>query len=198
MKGIIQRVPVFVFCVLVFMAEMITAHAYAILSLGGFSPYPTEVVSAKGFSSDVNSAISRSCQAWNNAGAGTLVTRASYTHSNNSFPRENDENQVTAISEGTKTGFMTTEFTQYKVIGLKCYNTEVDININTSFPWATDGDERAYDVQNCFTHELGHLLGLDDEVSKTSSTMYGSAELGESKKRSLAADDKNGIMEIYG
>ena len=72
MKGIIQRVPVFVFCVLVFMAGMITAHAYAILSLGGFSPYPTEVVSAKGFSSDVNSAISRSCQAWNNAGAGTL------------------------------------------------------------------------------------------------------------------------------
>ena len=186
------------FCVLVFMAGMITAHAYAILSLGGFSPYPTEVVSAKGFSSDVNSAISRSCQAWNNAGAGTLVTRASYTHSNNSFPRENDENQVTAISEGTKTGFMTTEFTQYKVIGLKCYNTEVDININTSFPWATDGDERAYDVQNCFTHEPGHLLGLDDEVTKTSSTMYGSAELGETKKRSLAADDKNGIMEIYG
>lgn len=198
MKGICRRVSVVVFCVLVFAAGMITAHAYAILSLGGFSPYPTEVVSARGFSSEVNSAITKSCQAWNNAGVGTLVTRASYTHSNNTFPDENDENQITAISEGTRTGFMTTEFTQYKIIGLKCYNTEVDININTSFPWATNGDERAYDVQNCFTHELGHLLGLDDEANKTSSTMYGSAELGETKKRSLSADDKNGIKEIYG
>lgn len=198
MKGIFQKASVFTLCALVFVGGMATAHAYAILSLGGFSPYPTQVVSAKGFSSEVNSAITKSCQAWNGAGVGTLVTRASYTHSNNAFPYENDENQITAISKGTKTGFMTTEFTQYKIVGLKCYNTEVDININTSFPWATDGDEHAYDVQNCFTHELGHLLGLDDEVSKTSSTMYGSAEMGETKKRSLAADDKDGIKEIYG
>lgn len=198
MKEIFQKVSVWLLCAVVFMGGIVTAHAYAILSLGGFSPYPTEVVSAKGFSSEVNAAITKSCQAWNGAGVGTLVTRAAYTHNNNVFPYENDENQVTAISQGIKTGFMTTEFTQYKIIGLKCYNTEVDININTSFPWATDGDERAYDVQNCFTHELGHLLGLDDELSKTASTMYGSAEMGETKKRSLATDDKNGIKEIYG
>ena len=77
------------------------------------------------------------------------------------------------------------------------YNTEVDINVNTAYPWATTGDPYAYDFQNCFTHELGHLLGLNDENSKSDSTMYSITALGETKKRTLAQDDKNGIGVIY-
>ena len=71
-------------------AGMVTAHAYAILTKGGFRPIPTQVVSYNGFSSSINSAISSACSAWNGAGAGTLVTRSSSTHSNTQFPLRNN------------------------------------------------------------------------------------------------------------
>ena len=44
-------------------AGMVTAHAYAILTKGGFRPIPTQVVSYNGFSSSINSAISSACSA---------------------------------------------------------------------------------------------------------------------------------------
>ena len=50
-----------------------TAHAYTILSAGGFSPVPARIVSYNGFSSSINSAISSACTAWTNAGGGTLL-----------------------------------------------------------------------------------------------------------------------------
>ncbi|MBS7223972.1 MAG: matrixin family metalloprotease [Clostridiaceae bacterium] len=184
-------------CVSITLCGIYTAHAYAIMSAGGFSPYPTKIISSNGFASAVNSAISSSCSAWNSAGIGTLVTRSSQTHSNSSFPLKNSANQITATNKGVTGQIMLTNLTQVKVSGLTRYHTEVDININTSYPWATNGDSRAYDVQNCFTHELGHLLGLDDEVSKSSSTMYMQTSIGETAKRTLAADDINGLKAIY-
>lgn len=92
---------------------------------------------------------------------------------------------------------MRTNLTSVSVSGLTRYNKEVDININTAYPWATSGDVNAFDVRNCFTHELGHLLGLGEEWSDTESTMYGKTAYGETKKRTLSSDDKNGLNTIY-
>ncbi len=185
-------------CLLLILAGIVTAHAYAILSAGGFTPYPTQVVCHQGFASSVKSAVSNACSAWNNAGVGTLVTRSSSTHSNQSdFPLKNNANQITTISYGQTLDVMCSKLTQVKVIGFKRYNTEVDININTSYPWATNGDSKAYDVQNGITHELGHLLGLDEERNKTGSTMYFQLRLGETLKRTLDSDDIEGLKLIY-
>lgn len=197
MKQVLKYIASGALCVSITLCGIWTAHAYTIMTAGGFSPYPTKVVSYQGFSSAINSAISNSCSAWNGAGVGTLVTRSSQTHSNSTFPLKNSANQVTALAKGVNTQIMLTNLTQVKVSGLTRYNTEVDININTSYPWATNGDAKAYDVQNCFTHELGHFLGLGDELSKTSGTMYVQANLGETNKRTLEADDINGLKTIY-
>lgn len=197
MKHILRYAVSCALCASITLCGIWTAHAYAIMSAGGFSPYPTKVTSYQGFSSAINTAVSNSCSAWNGAGVGTLVTRSSQTHSNSSFPLKNSANQITAIAKGVTSQIMLTNLTQVKVSGLTRYNTEVDININTSYPWATNGDSKAYDVQNCFTHELGHLLGLDDELSKSSSTMYVQAGIGETAKRTLAADDISGLKAIY-
>jgi hypothetical protein len=57
------------------------------------------------------------------------------------------------------------------------------------------------DIQNTLTHEAGHMLGLDhppaSEAGASETTMYGSAPLGETGKRSLAQDDENGLCDIY-
>lgn len=176
---------------------MVTAHAYAIMTQGGFTPVPTKVVSYKGFSSSVNSAISSACSAWNGAGAGTLVTRSASTHSNTQYPLKNSANEITHGNLGKTTDMIDIAVTNRKVIGLINYHTEVDLIINTYYPWSTTGDPHAYDLQSCMTHELGHLLGLNDETSKTDSTMYSVTKVGETNKRTLAQDDKNGICVIY-
>lgn len=74
-----------------------------------------------------------------------------------------------------------------------------DIVFNTYYSWSTTGAAGKYDVQNVATHELGHSLSLEDlygsaDVEKT---MYGYGATGETKKRSLAADDASGITHLY-
>lgn len=60
-----------------------------------------------------------------------------------------------------------------------------------------------HDVQNIVTHEVGHLLGLGHEVSvpgnpdDSEATMFAVAQTNEVKKRSLAANDLNGLLEGY-
>lgn len=54
----------------------------------------------------------------------------------------------------------------------------------------------ASDVQNTATHEFGHVLGLSHSPS-ASSTMSASALPGETSKRSLDADSKKFVCEVY-
>ncbi|MGD8860698.1 MAG: matrixin family metalloprotease [Myxococcales bacterium] len=53
------------------------------------------------------------------------------------------------------------------------------------------------DLENVVTHEAGHFLGLGHSLDR-SATMSARATLGETIKRSLEADDVQGMCEIYG
>lgn len=66
--------------------------------------------------------------------------------------------------------------------------------------WKTDGSSNAFDVQNVATHEWGHWLKLNGLYGSgnTEETMYYYISQGETKKRTLDQDDKNGIIHIYG
>ena len=76
---------------------------------------------------------------------------------------------------------------------------ESDIVFNTHYLWSASGAPGRYDVQNVATHELGHSLSLDDlsGPSHSEKTMYGYTAPGETKKRSLEADDIAGICHLY-
>lgn len=76
---------------------------------------------------------------------------------------------------------------------------ETDLVNNSNFPWASDGDPNAYDVQNIDTHEFGHFLVLSDLYDETDSalTMYGYGALGETHKTDLGHGDELGIRAIY-
>lgn len=52
------------------------------------------------------------------------------------------------------------------------------------------------DIENTFTHELGHLVGFDHNPDPTS-TMYAEAAPGEIAKRDLTADDAAGMCAVY-
>ena len=83
--------------------------------------------------------------------------------------------------------------------GLGWSNTiyEADIDINTSYPWVNGSTNNTFDVGNSFTHELGHLLGLDHSDVSDATTWATIPWTGEISKRSLSTDDINGAKDIY-
>jgi len=54
----------------------------------------------------------------------------------------------------------------------------------------------ATDVRNTLTHEVGHLIGLDNS-SDPSVVMHGASQLGDVDKRTLKQDDIDGLCAIY-
>ena len=72
------------------------------------------------------------------------------------------------------------------------------ILINESIRWSADyvTPADAYDFQSVVSHELGHLLGLDESAVETA-TMFGSLNKGDATKRDLEADDHEGIRVAY-
>jgi hypothetical protein len=76
---------------------------------------------------------------------------------------------------------------------------DADIELNDDIYQFTDTNlpgTIVVDVRNTLTHEVGHFLGLDHS-SDAEATMYFSAREGETKKRSLAQDDLEGLCTIY-
>ncbi len=104
---------------------------------------------------------------------------------------------------------------------------DADIELNGEFfRFSASGAAGLTDIENTLTHEIGHMLGLDhpcdDNLNDNRTpkdnlgnpipycypvqrlpawirevTMYNFADLGETKKRSLEADDIAGICDIY-
>lgn len=70
------------------------------------------------------------------------------------------------------------------------------ILINESAALSADGDESSYDMQSVLTHELGHVLGLD-ESGVPGATMWPTTERGSLDMRSLEADDVAAARATY-
>ena len=84
---------------------------------------------------------------------------------------------------------------------------EFDMIFNSLLKWGIDPDDeepdilkRAYDVENIATHEVGHIVGLDDlyEDQYRELTMYGYGKTGEVIKISLEEGDIAGAQYLHG
>ena len=62
---------------------------------------------------------------------------------------------------------------------------------------ARDEGRDTYDLQNVLTHELGHLLGLGEDMTDVDATMYAFSQPGETGKRDLEIVDKDSIAALY-
>lgn len=78
---------------------------------------------------------------------------------------------------------------------------DADIQLNAGIaPFAICGstcESDVSDLANVVTHEAGHFLGLSHSADSTA-TMSASSGLGDTDKRSLEADDRDGVCAIYG
>ncbi len=86
---------------------------------------------------------------------------------------------------------------------------ECDILLNVDKPWiianpGPDGVDREcqgyYDLWNLLAHELGHVLGLDDQRDEEDEelTMFFTSRMCEVRKRSPEAGDLDALNALYG
>jgi len=81
------------------------------------------------------------------------------------------------------------------------YIAEFDISMEEDYAWGDASiDTTKMDVQNIFTHEFGHGLGLSDLYTSNcnTQTMYGYSGYGEIIKRTLESGDIYGLIKLYG
>lgn len=76
---------------------------------------------------------------------------------------------------------------------------DADLEINADNYRLNVGDPVDFnlvDLENTMVHEVGHFVGMDHSLVPNA-TMFASAELGETMKRTLAIDDIDGICASY-
>jgi hypothetical protein len=78
---------------------------------------------------------------------------------------------------------------------------DILVNPETQYALLVDGHDHAgmrqHDLAAVLTHEMGHVLGLDESPDDETATMWPYIRAGEVHQRTLAEDDEQGVIEAY-
>ncbi len=151
-----------------------------------------------GFTQETRWAIDYASRQWNNRTGMTILYHSATQHNSNYDNEARDyKNLIVKVSKGLDNAPMTTHAWAELGSDGYYYIIEADIVVNADYPWNNTGSSTCLDVQNCMTHEFGHMLGLENVDYPVDATMYKSTHNGDLEKRWLKQDDLNGFNYIY-
>lgn len=175
---------------------------------------PSYVVDDRGLASitDSDNGVSAtvtaitSNDAWNGAGAGTVINAAAGDISGftlgDGVPMLNFDDPLDACTgsclAATFTGF-------YETVGRgrnrQSVIVDADIVTNTAFDWTSerepDGCSNEFFIEGVHVHEIGHGLGLG-HTNVAGATMFPSVAACDNGPATIEADDIAGILDLYG
>ncbi len=155
----------------------------------------TFVVNTNGMPSGALEAIQAAMRTWSEAGANFSFIYGGSSDSSDHGVKDGT-NLIDQGQLDSKDTIAINYFWYHPRMG---YLLDSDIRFNSDYNWSTSGDSNSMDLQNIATHEMGHSLSLEDLYGRRDQekTMYGYADQGETKKRTLDDDDISGIKAIY-
>jgi len=171
------------------------------------------VINPSGAPAGAELQVKAAFEAWDDATAAELFNNSPLIDINSWWGRLDGKNNVSwqVIADGTVIAATWIWYIDKDGSGTMTDGDEMqetDIVFNASQRWGIDldGEGTAYklknmfDVRNIATHEVGHVVGLDDlyETKYSEITMYGYSSKSETKKISLAIGDTNGTRRLYG
>ncbi|HSK78065.1 MAG TPA: matrixin family metalloprotease [Thermoanaerobaculia bacterium] len=183
--------------------------AYVLLSpRRTWSADPNVIVDNRGLSSVTDGDLGRtrtrnaivSSIAWNGAGSGTVVNATVGSISGFSLgdgrPMLNFTDPIRVCTGNCLAATFTGYYRQRSNGTYEIY--DADIVTNTAYAWASAGESCSSEmyVEGVMVHEVGHLLGLG-HTSVSGATMYPSVSYCNNGPASTAADDENGINNLY-
>gem|GEM_PF-4533983 len=156
----------------------------------------TYYINTAGFPSGSLTAIQNAMQTWNS------VPNASFTFvyggaTGSTDYGKNDNQNI--IDYGYIESDSTIAVNHYWYYTSNGQLFDSDIRFNSQKVFSLSGSAGTYDLQSIATHEFGHSLNLADlyDAIDSEKTMYGYSDKGETKKRTLDDDDKNGVAYLY-
>jgi uncharacterized protein (TIGR03437 family) len=147
---------------------------------------------------EVDQAIDRSFQSWENVPSSTIAFTKGpgFTSNKTNLPDAFDIfwlEDTTIIDDDDISGALAVSFVGS--VNGEIVDLFVVFNGNQA-TWATDGSPGAFDIQQVATHEIGHCIGLDHSPN-AASTMFPRTGDGSIQARSLSPDDQIAASVIY-
>ena len=131
----------------------------------------------------------------------TLGFDPSTSANRNALIAVESENEAAAIFSSPRQVAITV--TSFSVETGEIFDADIAVNAVsftfddvTSVASCTSMPTPPYDLHSILAHEIGHIVGFDHPPD-TESTMYAAADQCEIKKRTLTADDTQGLVDVY-
>jgi MYXO-CTERM domain-containing protein len=157
--------------------------------------------------------LAQSFAVWaNNACTDLTFTDLGYTSQGVGFDpgQPNNQNVITSIESQAEIpnyfsdpNMVAITVTAFSTVSGEIFDADIAVN-GVNFDFADVTDENAcnadsnppFDLRSILIHEMGHFIGFD-HAPELDSTMYFSAPVCETQKRTLSIDDINGLCTVY-
>ncbi|HEY3102719.1 MAG TPA: matrixin family metalloprotease [Pyrinomonadaceae bacterium] len=154
--------------------------------------------------SDVKAAVQRALQSWSDA-AGIQFLETTSSNETISPANEGDGVDLLTVSAANASEFAASDAPARTRVFYDSGGAivEADIALNPTAQFSDDGTPGTYDLESTFTHEIGHLIGLEHSAvigatMQPRQALNGVYGLPAFTQRSLSEDDIASARALYG